>query len=110
LQLAGRRGRDLTINIEREQPAEMAYRSATASTGGGFLDVESNDVAGRLVTRRRGPFDLTGTSQITSALDMRRAAGGRRQPALSGKTRVLERRAPDVPSGQAAPAKLLVGP
>src|SRR5437773_11872021 len=59
--------------VERNQPIEVVYRFAQPATGSGFLDVEWNDVDGRLVERRRVPFELADAPEVGFSLDARRA-------------------------------------
>src|SRR3984893_10364481 len=59
--------------VERNQPIEIVYRFEQPATGSGFLDVDWNDVDGRLVERRRVPFELADAPQVGFSLDARRA-------------------------------------
>jgi len=59
--------------VERNQPIELVYRFEQPATGSGFLDVDWNDVDGRLVERRRIPFELADAPQVGFSLDARRA-------------------------------------
>ena len=59
--------------VERNQPIEVVYRFEQPATGSGFLDVDWNDVDGRLVERRRIPFELADAPQVGFSLDARRA-------------------------------------
>jgi len=59
--------------VERHQPIEVVYRFEQPATGSGFLDVDWNDVDGRLVERRRIPFELADAPQVGFSLDARRA-------------------------------------
>ena len=54
-------------SLERNQPADFAYRFDKGLTGRGSLDIEWTDVVGRLVERRRIPVDLIneGTSSLS---------------------------------------------
>src|ERR1700737_3079938 len=58
--------------VERNQPIELVYRFEQPATGSGFLDVDWNDVDGRLVERRRIPFELADAPQVGFSLDARR--------------------------------------
>ena len=46
-------------SLERDQPADFAYRFDKALNGRRYLDIEWSDAVGRVVERRRIPFDLT---------------------------------------------------
>jgi Beta-galactosidase len=59
--------------LERNQSAEIVYRLDGPATGHGFLDIEWSDVDGRLVERRRIPFDLAGADELVFQLDLSRA-------------------------------------
>jgi len=59
--------------VERNQPIEIVYRFEQPATGSGFLDVDWNDIDGRLVERRRVPFELADAPQVGFSLDARRA-------------------------------------
>jgi hypothetical protein len=59
--------------VERNQPIEVVYRFEQPATGSGFLDVDWNDVDGRLVEQRRIPFELADAPQVGFSLDARRA-------------------------------------
>jgi hypothetical protein len=59
--------------VERNQPIELVYRFEQPATGSGFLDVDWNDVEGRLVERRRITFELADAPQVGFSLDARRA-------------------------------------
>jgi hypothetical protein len=64
----------LPKSMERNQPADFAYRFDKGLTGRGALDIEWTDVVGRLVERRRIPVDLAEAPEAVFALDLRRAA------------------------------------
>ena len=64
----------LPKSMERNQPADFAYRFDKSLTGRGSLDIEWSDVVGRLVERRRIPVDLAEAPEVVFALDLRRAA------------------------------------
>jgi hypothetical protein len=64
----------LPKSMERNQPADFAYRFDKSLTGRGSLDLEWSDVVGRLVERRRIPVDLAEAPEVVFALDLRRAA------------------------------------
>jgi hypothetical protein len=59
--------------VERKQPIGLVYRLEQPATGSGFLDVDWSDVDGRLVERRRIPFELADAPQVEFSLDARRA-------------------------------------
>src|SRR5690349_21072396 len=59
--------------VERNQRIEVAYRFEEPVTGSGFLEVDWNDVEGRLVERRRIPFELADAPQVGFSLDTHRA-------------------------------------
>ena len=59
--------------VERNQPIELVYRFEQPATGSGFLDVDWNDVDGRLVERRRISFELADAPKVGFSLDARRA-------------------------------------
>jgi hypothetical protein len=59
--------------VERNQAIEVVYRLEPPATGSGFLDIDWNDVDGRLVERRRIPFELADAPQVGFSLDARRA-------------------------------------
>src|ERR1700758_2363988 len=59
--------------VERNQPIEVVYRFEQPATGSGFLDVDWNDVNGRLVEQRRIPFELADAPQVGFSRDARRA-------------------------------------
>jgi hypothetical protein len=61
-------------SMERNQPADFAYRFDRALTGFGSLDIEWSDVLGRVVERRRIPVDLAEVREVVFSLDLRRAA------------------------------------
>ena len=60
-------------SLERDQPADFAYRFDRALSGRGSLDIEWSDVVGRVVERRRIPFELSDGFEVVFSLDMRRA-------------------------------------
>ena len=64
----------LPNSMERNQPADFAYRFDKGLTGRGSLDIEWSDVVGRLVERRRIPVDLAEAPEVVFPLDLRRAA------------------------------------
>jgi hypothetical protein len=64
----------LPKSMERNQPADFAYRFDKSLTGRGSLDIEWSDVVGRLVERRRIPVDLSEVPEVVFALDLKRAA------------------------------------
>src|SRR5437588_9122099 len=64
----------LPNSMERNQPADFAYRFDKGLTGRGSLDIEWSDVVGRLVERRRIPVDLPEAPEVVFSLDLRRAA------------------------------------
>jgi hypothetical protein len=64
----------LPKSIERNQPADFAYRFDAALTGHGSLDIEWSDVEGRMVERRRISLDLADVPEVVFSLDLRRAA------------------------------------
>jgi hypothetical protein len=64
----------LPKSMQRNQPADFAYRFDKSLTGRGSLDIEWSDVVGRLVERRRIPVDLAEAPEVVFALDLRRAA------------------------------------
>src|SRR5947209_17336703 len=64
----------LPKSMERNQPADFAYRFDKGLTGRGSLDIEWSDVVGRLVERRRIPVDLAEAPEVVFSLDLRRAA------------------------------------
>src|SRR5207253_4408162 len=64
----------LPKSMERNRPAEFAYRFDKGLTGRGSLDIEWSDVVGRLVERRRIPVDLAQAPEVVFPLDLRRAA------------------------------------
>jgi hypothetical protein len=57
---------------ERNQLIKVVYRFEQTA-GSGFLNVDWNDVDGRLVDRRRIPFELADAPQVEFSLDARRA-------------------------------------
>ena len=63
----------LPKSMDRNQPADFAYRFDADLTGRGSLDIEWSDVVGRLVERRRIPVDLTEVPGVVFSLDLRRA-------------------------------------
>ena len=63
----------LPKSLERNQPAEFAYRFDTALTGSGSLDIEWRDFVGRMVERRRIPLNLAVVAEVVFSLDLRRA-------------------------------------
>jgi hypothetical protein len=63
----------LPKSLERNQPAEFAYRFDTALTGSGSLDIEWRDFVGRMVERRRIPLNLADVAEVVFSLDLRRA-------------------------------------
>ena len=65
--------------MERNRPADFAYRFDKGLTGRGSLDIEWSDVVGRLVERRRIPVDLPEAPEVVFSLDLRRAATMRNQ-------------------------------
>src|SRR5580704_19288338 len=64
----------LSKSMQRNQPADFAYRFDKSLTGRGSLDIEWSDVVGRLVERRRIPVDLAEVPEVVFALDLKRAA------------------------------------
>src|SRR5438067_8345592 len=64
----------LPNSMERNQPADCAYRFDKGLTGRGSLNIEWSDVVGRLVERRRIPVDLAAPPEVVFSLDLRRAA------------------------------------
>ena len=64
----------LPKSMERNQPADFAYRFDKGLTGRGSLDIKWTDVVGRVVERRRIPVDLAEAPEVVFALDLRRAA------------------------------------
>jgi hypothetical protein len=64
----------LPKSVERNQPADFAYRFGADLTGRASLDIEWSDVVGRLVERRRIPVDLAEVPEVVFSLDLRRAA------------------------------------
>src|SRR5438132_10333872 len=64
----------LPKSLERNQPADFAYRFDKGLTGRGSLNIEWTDVVGRLVERRRIAVDLAEGPEAVFALDLRRAA------------------------------------
>src|SRR5690349_4148482 len=60
-------------SVERDQPADFAYRFDGALSERGSLDIEWSDVVGRVVERRRIPFDLRDGIEVVFSLDLRRA-------------------------------------
>ncbi|MBV8507296.1 MAG: beta-galactosidase [Alphaproteobacteria bacterium] len=63
----------LPKSLERNQPADFAYRFDEHLTGRGFLDIQWSDVVGRIVERRRIPVDLGEVPEVVFSLDLRRA-------------------------------------
>ena len=64
----------LPKSMERNQPADFAYRFDKGLTGRGSLVIEWTDVVGRVVERRRIAVDLAEAPEAVFALDLRRAA------------------------------------
>src|SRR5438067_12793393 len=63
----------LPNSMERNQPADFAYRFDKGLTGRGSLDIQWSDVVGRIVERRRIPVDLADVPEVVFSLDLRRA-------------------------------------
>jgi hypothetical protein len=57
-------------SMERNQPADFAYRFDTALTGFGSFDIAWSDVVGRMVERRRIPLDLADSPEMVFSLDL----------------------------------------
>src|SRR5438874_3480295 len=70
---------ELSQAVEPNRSFEVAYRFEQPVTGSGFLDVDWNDVAGRLVERRRIPFELADGLKVGFSLDARRAVTTKNQ-------------------------------
>src|SRR5438105_950640 len=64
----------LPKSIERNQPAEFAFRFEKGLTGRGSVDIEWSDAVGRVVERRRIPVERAEVPEVVFALDLRRAA------------------------------------
>jgi hypothetical protein len=63
----------LPKSMERNQPADFAYRFDKGLTGHGSLDIEWSDVVGRIVERRHIPVDFAEAKEVVFSLDLRRA-------------------------------------
>lgn len=106
----------LPKSLERNRPAEFAYRFDTALTGSGSLDIEWRDFVGRMVERRR--IDVTdpeggtiGDYSESLLVDGDGTVTTKVLPlALNDKTGVWKLRATDLPSGGTATAELQVDP
>src|SRR5438067_10105359 len=69
----------LPKSLERNQPADFAYRFDKGLTGRGSLDIQWSDVVGRIVERRRIPVDPADVPEVVFSLDLRRAVTTRNQ-------------------------------